>query len=173
MLVALLSFVVAVGCGRKPSEPTAVESPTPLKAVASEPTAKASATTPAVTATPPVGPVAWRDVFQAYKSNEVAADLKYRGKRVIVTLDSISHIGRNSVGLPYLGTADVIPSDEATGAFVFAADQAEGIARLNVRQKEPVRFEGVCEGKVSDGIRRAGLNGYDFHVKFRDCRLTP
>jgi hypothetical protein len=118
-------------------------------------------------------PVPWADVFKAYKANEIAADAKYKGKRVAVVLKSISHIGRNKAGAPYLGTLNVMPADDPTGVFVFAADQADGIAKLKVRQKEPVRFEGVCEGKVVDGIRRGNLDGYDFHIKFRDCKLLP
>jgi len=179
VLLAVMLVVGVAGCGRKPAEPT-TEVPTPPRVVPAEPTAKAEPTRKAVATITPtgkaesvVGPVRWGDVFGEYKANEVAADLKYRGKRVVVTDFPVTHIGRNKSDLPYIGTLNVTPATDPTGVFIFAADQSAGVARLKVRQVEPVRFNGLCEGKVSDGIRRAGLNGYDFHVKFRDCRLLP
>jgi hypothetical protein len=175
----VLLAVLAAGCGQKPAEPTAGDEPAPApRVVRAEPTRKAellaepTRRAPATKQEPPVGPVPWGTVLTAYKDNEVAADLKYRGKRVVVDLAPITHIGRNSAGLPYLGTENFNYASDPNGIFIFAADQREGIAALKVRQREAVRFEGTCEGKSEDGIPRGRLKGWEWHVKFRDCRLA-
>jgi hypothetical protein len=90
-----------------------------------------------------------------YKSNEVAADLKYRG-RIIVIYRDISDIGKDILGNAYI-TVGGSASYGGGVKCIFAKDQQTSIANLHKRSF--VKVKGEVGGKI-------------FDVFMRNCKLV-
>lgn len=171
--------VMAVACGGvgRKAEPEPDPAPVMQKPAAQPEPKKADPEPPP---TPPkkgietVGPIGFGEIQNTYKENEIAADAKWRGKRVIVNISEIVKIGREEgKGRPYIATHSFGHNPEPTGYFFFAEGQEADLAKLKRGiQNPPLRVTGGCAGKKDDGINR-GIKGFEFVVMFVDTKLTP
>ncbi|MGB1283350.1 MAG: OB-fold protein, partial [Polaribacter sp.] len=81
-------------------------------------------------------------LFNAYESNEVAADGKYLDKRIAVT-GKISDIGKDVLGNPYVS---LYVDYMKTVNCYFSEDEIQEISQLKKGQK--IYIEGICKGKT-------------------------
>lgn len=179
--MAVLLAVVVAGCGKRPADvaesdpPTSPnvsktvatkDSPSPPRTEPTKPTAA-----PTKKAVETVGPVPFLEIQNAYKDNELAADAKWRGKRVIVDIREIVEIGR-AKDRPYISTRAFGHSPPPTGFFFFADGEEAEVAKL--KKGFPaggVRVVGGCVGKKEDMVFR-GIQGYEFTVLFMDAKVV-
>ena len=166
MRAALLLVVFAVGCGGKkdngtPSDP----SNTPKSSEKTE-DPKPKPHDPAIPDAPELE-IASSDLMRAYKDNPVAADAKYKGKRIAVK--TATDVIRQTEAGPVVGKR-YTDSDtaEPTLFFHFPQSRAGEVAKMGHRQLLTV--SGVCQGRKDDGIRRV-FPGWEFRVDLTDCRV--
>jgi hypothetical protein len=110
-------------------------------------------------------------LFNDYFNDPRRADAKYKDKRVRLR-GRIDEIGRKdgSVFLGYSSAHDMGKAAEPTVVFLFAKEAEK--AALDVRKGQIALVEGICRGRIDDGIPRP--MGYTFHVRVESCRLvTP
>lgn len=119
------------------------------------------------------------------KGNPIAADKKYKGKRVTFSNVEVDKVDRLKDGRAYVAPLSVLlqaPSRPAgsfgSGGssrvpepcyFFFMSDeQAAGI-------KPGDRYEitGVCRGYEKDGYWRGNVPGMNWHVDLEDCTAKP
>lgn len=158
-LVAALAFI---GCSG--SDPGA-----------SSDTSEASAGSPG-SPPPPADPVAvevnWSEVYLAYDrdKNPLAADAKYKGKRLKLIGVKVWQISRTARGKAYLSTMTILPTarfePEPNFFFYLADEQTAG----HVKKDGTYTIEGTCRGWERDGVSR-GIPGFDWRVEFTGCRV--
>jgi hypothetical protein len=166
-----LSAVILIGCGfggGSSSAPTQ-----PPQQVAEQPTQQPPPTRPQPAAAPqplpaPTGPpvlVEQTDLVREYAENPVAADAKYKGKRLRVS-GVISEIGRRSDGKPFIGSCSVAgPYPPNTIYLVSEKEAAE-----TERGGAAIAVDGICRGRVEDGLFRANRR-YTFYILFEDAKV--
>ena len=129
---------------------------------------------------PPV-PETWGDLafdgpagklVDEYKDNRIAADAKYKDRRVRVSM-RVDAIGRTGDGTAYLGTTHV-GNAVASEPNLFANFlEANAGAVAGLKRGDNVTLEGFCRGRFEDGIFRQ-IEGYEFVVRLGGYRIvTP
>lgn len=165
--VLLAALVVAVGCGVAPDATTG----------AGRGGSKVDA---------PAGPpVAYAGEYDG--ENPVAADDKYKGKRVTFARVEIDRIDRTKDGRAFVAPLSVLvqaPSAPAgTGGlgghtpgrvpepcyyFFLTDDKAKGVKAGAVYD-----ITGTCRGYQKDNLWRGNAPGMNWHVDFEDCDVKP
>lgn len=105
-----------------------------------------------------------------YLNDSARAETKYKNKRVRLR-GRIDQIGQKD-GLAFLGysaTPEKGKTVESTVMFFFTKETEK--AALEVRKGQIAVIEGVCRGRVNDGISRP--LGFTFHIRIESCRVVP
>jgi hypothetical protein len=118
--------------------------------VLSERNDQSSSRTAGTTSTPQVTAVSPSQLIRDYKANEVAADQKYKGKRLAIE-GSIQDLGKDILGNIYI-TISGSGNSFRNVQCLFADRDADQIAQLRKGQK--VKIEGTCDGLMMNVILR-------------------
>ena len=152
-MVALIVLAVLAGAllmmvkGRKSTGETDPSAATPRTA------AKATTPKPEAAAAQPAISVDAADLVSTYQSNKLAADNRYRGKRVEVS-GVIEGIGTEKVAAPYVMLKSGDANQKVQCTFPITATST----LADLRNGQAVRIEGTCTGLAN-------------HVEVTDCRL--
>ena len=105
-----------------------------------------------------------------YKDNRIAADAKYKDKRVRVWM-RVEASGRTAADkMAYLGTTHLSASEP--NLFAYFSKANEGTV-AGLKQGDNTTVEGICRGRFDDGVFRQ-IKGYEFVVRLARCRIvTP
>jgi hypothetical protein len=168
---------MALGCGstQQPAELTSDEGsgapPRDQSTKPSRPVAKKSAPKETPKREEPVAFDGLSNtISNDYLNDSGRADAKYKNKRVRLR-GRIDQIGQKegSTLLGYSATHEAGKTVEPTVVFLFTKETEK--EALNVKKGQIVLIEGVCRGRVNDGIQRP--MGFTFHVRVESCRLVP
>lgn len=88
------------------------------------------------------------ELFAAYEANEVAADRKYKGRRISVH-GTIESIAKDIVGTPYLALS---AGEFGSVQCMFSAANESALASLS--KGKPIIVSGKCSGKMMNVILR-------------------
>jgi hypothetical protein len=148
---AVLVCVLVVGCGKVATPPDEGKAPTPPSAKPSGP------------------PVDYKGEYQ--EGNPIAADLKYKGKLVRMRGVEIDKVARAKDGRAYAGIVMLqnVVADAEPNYFFFMSDTDAAKVRLGSRYD----ITGECRGHERDNFWRGGVAGWDWHVDFIDCTVSP
>jgi hypothetical protein len=102
-----------------------------------------------------------------YKENAIAADRKWKGRRVELDVQ-VSDFGKMNDGTLWVATAGFL-GQPPNAYFYFAPDQEDAFAALKRGEVRKVRA--TCEGRKDDGLDR-GVEGYGFRVNFGDAEFV-
>lgn len=194
VLLSVVLVVAGVGCGKIPkpqqAQPAttkpAESTPPAATPASSEPATSIGAAAATAIASPPPQQEVFNlplkaNIYEEYRQNPAAADLKYKGKRFRMPLyfDVITRLnGKNCVGArdvnadPYDRNSHI---PEPT-RYYFFRDDAD-IAKFGDPSNQSVQgwyIECTIAGRVDDKIvRTRNFSRYDFHVRFEDCIFSP
>ena len=126
-LLLLGSCAICINSTSKPSAPPAPPASPP----------------PAISQTPAAIQVSAADLYNAYKANQVAADLQYEGKTLLVT-GVVSSIGKDLLSYPYVVIGDGGQYSIIGVQCSFAKGTEAELARLSKGQT--VRIQGKQSG---------------------------
>ena len=89
------------------------------------------------------------DLYREYRSNEVAADEKYKGKILTVT-GTVESVGKDIADTPYVAikAGDVIGSVQCMFSEQYSSDLA------SLHKGDEVKIRGKCDGKFGNVILR-------------------
>lgn len=172
VLLVAAGLGVIVGCGKKDSGRTSSGGGDSTPATSTTP----GQPQPTVTESPKEQVIEVKslvDIQDGYMKNEIAADAKYKGKRVRGQV-LVEKIGRDQQGRAFIAQGLVLGAGgtQTTPNFWFFFDKSREAEMMKLEEdKSVVTVEGTCDGRTRDGIRRGGLDGYDWRITFTDCRV--
>lgn len=161
VVAVLMLVVISSTIGGKGKQPE-VEPSAPVQKVEPAPVAK-PVVRPPLTFTPKDG-----TFLEDYRSNPVGADIKWKGKRGVMTF-AVGEIGKSKEGVIWVSNEGILGQTHNVYYFM-APGQEEAVAKL--KRDEVIDVEATCDGYVKDGIYR-GIVGYEFRVNFSDCVVRP
>jgi len=142
MLKTIVVLVLVIGAGS-----LSVSSQSPSSIAAAPSTASNASSNPATASQPPIK-VSASALSQAYDSNEVAADAKYKGNVVDVS-GTIDTIGKDILGTPYVSLKTSEYSIIGVQCMFSQSDEA-ALAALSSGQT--ITLEGTVSGKTIEVI---------------------
>jgi len=147
--VLFLFLVLTAGCGKKTKD----DSPAEL-AVPQTPSPQVASSGDAPQ------PVALADLAGAYQNNEIAANKKYKGKRLVMDV-APTDFGEGKTGKPFFMASSGALGNVSDAAFGFSPADSNQISSLKKGQR--IRVEGFCDGISPSGELRL--------LVFRDCKI--
>jgi hypothetical protein len=99
---------------------------------------------------PPDPAITAAQLFAAYEANEIAADKRFKGKRITIT-GNVRDIGRDILGRPYL---TLMVDEHGLGSVQAMFPRSAATALATIGRKQAVRVECEVDGKLMNVIVR-------------------
>lgn len=114
-------------------------------------------------------PAHFPDIVELYDNNPVAADMKYKGKRVRVLM-SVEDIGQRD-GRAFVGCRTIAQWSIKPNCLAYIANSADPKLIAAVPRECVMIIEGMVDGRVDDREDRQFGDHYRFHVSLSDCQI--